>query len=1078
VLAVLVLLLGGAFQLRATEVTVTRLRCESLKDPLGIDVVQPRLSWNLEPTSRKVREARQSAYQVLVASTQDQLNDDQGDLWNTGRINSEQSIQVRYLGKPLRSGQACFWKVRVWDETGRRSAWSEPARWSMGLLQASDWHGKWIGYDGPESTLDTNVLGKAQWIWYPEGQPEKNAPAGTRYFRRLVVLPTERAVRRATLFVSADDSAEFFVNGQKVAAASNFHVAEEADVTGLLRTGKNMLSATVRNGGASPTPAGLVASLRVEFSQGEPLLLTTDLSWKASRRGEEGWQGVSFEEDNGWLASRELGAVGMAPWGNVSGPENRRLPARLLRREFGVEKKLQRATAYVCGLGLSEFYLNGEKVGDSVLSPALSDYTKRAFYVTYDVTKQLKRGRNAAGLLLGNGRFYAPRSTVPTGTTSYGYPKLMFQLRLEYADGSSVEVVSDETWKLATDGPIRANNEYDGEEYDARLEKKDWTKTGYDDRVWACAQVVSAPGGVLAAQMIAPIRVVQTLHPIAMSQPQRGVYVLDLGQNLVGWCRLRVSGPRGTEVSLRHAETLRPDGMIYLDNIRSAKVKDVYTLKGEGQEVYEPRFTYHGFRYVEVRGYPGSLRPDALEGCVVHDDVEAAGGFACSNPLLNRIYTNIVWGVRGNYRSIPTDCPQRDERQGWLGDRSAESKGETYLFDTSALYAKWLQDMADAQRPSGSVPDVCPAYWPIYSDNVTWPSSTVIIPGSLWLQFGDTGVVAAHYASAKKWMDYMTCFVTNGIIARDSYGDWCVPPEEQHLIHSNDPKRRTDRALLATAYFYHDVRLMARYATLLGKAEDARQFNDLADVVKAAFNEKFFQADAGQYDNGSQTSCVLPLAFGLVPEVQHDRVFSHLVTKLTEETLAHTGTGLIGGQWLMRVLSDNGRPDLAYTIASQRTYPSWGYMVQKGATTIWELWNGDTADPAMNSGNHVMLVGDLGIWLYEYLAGIRADPEQPGFKHIILRPEPVSELHAVKASHRSPYGRIVSEWESQGGAFRWYITVPPNTTATAYFPTINAETITESDKPLARVRGVKLLGVENNRAVLTLGSGTYRFESR
>jgi alpha-L-rhamnosidase len=650
-------------------------------------------------------------------------------------------------------------------------------------------------------------------------------------------------------------------------------------------------------------------------------------------------------------------------------------------------------------------------------------------------------------------------------------------MRIEYQDGTSAEVVSDPAWSLSTDGPIRANNEYDGEDYDARMEMPGWSAPGFAAAKWQPVQGVSAPGGMLAAQMIAPIRITETLKPITLTQPKPGTWIFDMGQNMVGWCRLKVSGPRGTEVQLRHAETLKADGTLYLDNIRGAKVTDTYTLKGKGTEVYEPRFTYHGFRFVEVTGYPGKPSLASIEGEVVHDDLESAGDFACSNPLLNRIYKNIVWGVSGNYRSISTDCPQRDERQGWLGDRSAESKGETYLFDTAALYAKWLQDMADAQKENGSVSDVCPAYWPLYNDNVTWPSSTIIIPGALREQFADEGIIASHYASAKKWMDHMAGFITDGIISRDSYGDWCVPPEDPKLIHSNDPARKTNKALLATAYFYHDAMLMARYATLLGKADDAQHFTALADKLKTAFNSKFFHADTGQYDNGSQTSCVLPLAFGLVPDGQRERVFDHLVSKIMTESKGHIGTGLIGGQWLMRVLTAGGRPDLAYTIAAQKTYPSWGYMVEKGATTIWELWNGDTADPAMNSGNHVMLVGDLGIWLYENLAGIKSDPEQPGFKHIIMRPEPVSDLQFGKASHRSPYGLIASDWQKQAGVFRWKITIPPNTTATVYVPAASAECVTESGKPIVQARGVQLLRMEQGRAVVGVGSGNYTFQS-
>lgn len=1061
----------------ASAVVVGQLRCEYLKNPLGIDVVQPCLSWVLGADKRAARGQRQSAYQILVASNPRELEANQGDFWDSGRVASDQSIQVRYAGKALGSEQQCYWKVRVWDEAGKPSAWSKPARWTMGLLKSSDWHAKWIGLDEPVNSRTAKaVLEGAQWVWFPEGEPEKAAPIGTRWFRRAVTIPADRVVKRASVSFTADNGGVFYLNGKKVGSAGDFHAAAEFEVAKHLRTGDNQLAASVHNDGSDPNPAGLVALLRVEFAEGEPLVVVTDASWKAGSREAAGWKEAGFNEA-GWVAAKPLGLAGMAPWGEIRGPEDRRLAARMLRREFVVEKKVRRATAYVCGLGLSEFYLNGRKVGDHVLSPALTDYTQRACYVTYDVTRQLRKGANAAGVILGNGRFYAPRSKVPTGTASYGYPKLLFQMRIEYQDGTMAEVVSDEAWGLTTAGPIQANNEYDGEEYDATREMAGWSSAGFGASQWQPAQVVVPPAGALVAQMINPIRVVGTLKPVALTQPKPGVWVFDLGQNMVGWCRLNVSGPRGTQVSLRHAETLKPDGTLYLDNIRGAKVTDTYTLKGKGTEVYEPRFTYHGFRFVEVTGYPGKPSLSALEGRVVHDDLETAGKFTCSNPLLNRIYQNIVWGVSGNYRSISTDCPQRDERQGWLGDRSAESKGEAYLFNTAALYAKWLQDMADAQKESGSVPDVCPAYWPIYSDNVTWPSSTVLIPGALREQFADEGIIARHYASAKRWMDHMSGFVTNGIISRDSYGDWCVPPEDPKLIHSNDPKRKTDKALLATAYFYADARLMARYATWLGKAEDARHFTGLAAGLKDAFNRRFFDAGAGQYDNGSQTSCVLPLAFDLVPEGERGRVFNHLVRKITDETQNHIGTGLIGGQWLMRVLTDGGRANLAYTIASQKTYPSWGYMVEKGATTIWELWNGDTADPAMNSGNHVMLVGDLGIWLYENLAGIKPDPEQPGFKHIIMKPEPVGDLQFVKASHRSPYGLIVSDWQRNDGWFRWDLSVPVNTTATVYVPAGNVESVTESGKPVLGVRGVRFLRMEQGRAVFEVGSGNYRFQS-
>jgi alpha-L-rhamnosidase len=577
--------------------------------------------------------------------------------------------------------------------------------------------------------------------------------------------------------------------------------------------------------------------------------------------------------------------------------------------------------------------------------------------------------------------------------------------------------------------------------------------------------------------MMEPIRVVDTLRPATVTESAPGTYIFDMGQNLVGWCRLTVSGPEGTRVSMRHSETLKPDGTLYLDNIRSARVTDVYTLKGKGVEVYEPRFTYHGFRYVEVKGFPGKPALSSIEGRVVHDDMERAGSFSTSKALLNGIYGNIAWGVRGNYRSIPTDCPQRDERQGWLGDRSAESRGEMYLFNVAAFYSKWMTDIQDAQLDSGSVPDVAPPYWAFYSDNVTWPSSYIIIPGHLYDQYGDTRVLERHYPTMKKWIRHMSGYIRDGIMPRDTYGDWCVPPEEQHLIHSKDPTRKTAGDLIGTAYFVHDLRLMARYAGVMGKRGDATEWTGLADEMEKAFLKRFFKPDSALFDNGSQTSSVLPLAFGMVREQDRSRVFHRLVEKIEVEGKGHIGTGLLGAQWLLRLLSDGGRPDLAYGMAVKTDYPSWGYMLLKGATTIWELWNGDTADPAMNSGNHVMLVGDLLIWLHEYVAGIRPDPESPGFKHIIVRPHPLGDLTEASATRRTLHGTVSVAWKIAGGRFTLALQVPPNTSATLQLPERYSASVREGSGPAGETPGVQPAMVKDGGAVYRVGSGSYQFSS-
>ena len=1056
----------------ALAITPGDLRCEYLRNPLGIDVDRPRLSWILQTEEPG---QKQTAYEVLVASSEKTLGSNRGDLWSSGKVSSDHSIFVRYSGQPLSSHQQCFWKVRIWDVNGKASAWSKPSRWTMGLLNESDWHGQWIGKD--EGEKKTSVAGTS-WIWYPEpnANPAEKGPIGVRYFRKTFDIPAGDKITSAELLVTGDNQFEAYVNGMKLGTGSNFKTLSGFDVAQRLKSGRNVVAVSVSNSGDAPNPAGALAILKVTFVTRPALSIVADETWKAATEPARDWQHVEFD-DSKWKPARKLGPVGMGPWGEISAPESRRLAARYLRKEFSLGKGIRRATAYISGLGLSELYLNGKKVGDAVLSPGLTEYDKRVYYVTYDVTSQVERGKNAMGVILGNGRFYAPRTTVPTATRTYGFPKLLLQLRVEYGDGTVDEIVSDGTWKLTDNGPIRGNNEYDGEDYDARLELKKWAEVAFDDSNWQPVQSVKSPGGKLAAQMAEPIRVTEALAPVSMTEVAPGVYIFDLGQNIAGWCRLRVAGPRGTQVTLRHAEILKPDGTLYVDNLRSAKCTDTYVLRGLGTEVYEPRFTYHGFRYVEVTGFPGRPTLSSIEGRVVHDDLESTGIFACSNPLLNQITKNVRWGLRDNYRSVPTDCCQRDERQGWVGDRDFESKGETYMFDTSGIYAHWLQAMTDAQKDNGSLSDVNPSYWPLYNDNVAWPSAAIVMPGMLHQQFGDEGIVTRQYGSMKKWMDYMSGFIQDGIISKDSYGDWCVPPEEQTLIHSKDPKRQTSKPLLATAYFYNNCKVMSRYAKLMGQLGDAQRYSALAEKLKAAFNAKFLNKELGQYDNGTQTSSVLPLAFGLVPEDQRERVFAHLV-KTFEATDGHIATGLVGGQWLNRVLTDNGRPDISYTMATKTNYPSWGYMVQKGATTIWELWNGDTADPAMNSGNHLMLVGDLVIWLYEDIAGIKSDPDRPGFKHIIMRPQPTGDLKWARATHRSPYGLISSEWKKAGESFSWDVMVPANTTATIYVPAKAAESVLESGKPVARSRGLTFVKMEKGAAVFEAASGRYHFATQ
>ena len=1077
ILCLVVAVLAGALAAQSNgsaSVRPANLRCEYRSNPLGIDEREPRLSWLLLATKTGARGLRQSAYRIEVASNETDLAAGKADLWDSGKVESGESTQITYAGKPLGSGQQAFWRVQVWDRDGRASQWSPAARWSMGLLSTADWKAKWIGADESPSYRDPEsvfrFLKNAHWIWNAAATSDKPA-----YFRTSFAPPAGRKIQRAFVLMGADSRYELFVNGVSRIRGTSPRMPDYLDITPEIKQGNNTIAVSAK-GPQGNRPAGLIGVIRIEFASGEPMMAATSPSWKTSGAESAGWETASFN-DAAWSTAKDIGAYGVEPWGDVGYTEERALPARMLRKEFTVPSKLKRATAYVAGLGLSEFYLNGKKVGDAVLSPGLTDYTKRVLYVTYDVTSDLVQGKNAAGLILGNGRFWAPRGGAPMGAVSYGYPKAICQIELEFADGSKQTVATGADWKLTKDGPIRADNEYDGEAYDARREIAGWSKGGFNDSNWSAAQLVEAPQGKLVAQMAEPLRVTQTLKPVKVTEPQPGVYVFDMGQNMVGWTRLKVSGPKGTEVWLRHAETLQPDGMLYLDNLRSARALDSYVLKGSGEETWEPRFTYHGFRYVEVRGYPGKPSLNALEGRVVHDDMTRIADFKSSNELLNQLHHNIVWGVQGNYRSIPTDCPQRDERQGWLGDRSMVSRSESYLFDIAAFYTKWHQDLEDSQNQAGGIPDVSPAYWRLYNDDVTWPSTFVLVPGMLFDQYGDKRVIVRSYPAMKKWVEHMRGFVKDDLISKDTYGDWCVPPENPKLIHSQDPARKTDGTLIATAYFQYLLRLMERYANIAGHEQDAAEYDGLARRMQAAFERKFYNADQGTYGNGSQTADLLPLALGITPQDLRPKVVQALVTKIEKESNNHIGVGLIGAQWLMRTLSDSGHTNLAYTIATQKDYPGWGYMVEKGATTVWELWNGDTADPAMNSGNHVMQIGDLGIWMYAYLGGIRPSPEQPGFRRTIIEPVIPNGLEYVDVSHTSMYGKIVSHWRRNGSALALNVTIPPNTTALVYVPSRNGA-VTESGKPVEQAADVKFIRRDKDAAVYEVGSGEYAFGSQ
>lgn len=764
--------------------------------------------------------------------------------------------------------------------------------------------------------------------------------------------------------------------------------------------------------------------------------------------GETAWRGRWI----GWDAPME---------GDVESMSSR-LCARYFRKEFRLKKPLRRATMYVMGLGLYEAYVCGKELGGTqVLVPAPTDYRRTVFYNTYDVTEELSgREEAAVGIVLGNGRFYTMCQNYKTYKIhNFGYPKLRMNLVVEYADGSKETIVSDESWKVTGKGPIRSNNEYDGEEYDANYELGDWTTCGYDDSAWAAAWRVGIPTGTPRAMMMPAMQVVDSMKPVCISRKD-GKLILDMGLNMTGWLRMKVRGGQGDTIRLRFAERLDEDGTLYTANLRDARQTDTYICNGKEQgRSWRPTFVTHGFRYVEVEGAPDAC-PEDFMGEFVCDEMPVNGTFSCSSDVLNKVYQAAFWGIRGNYKGMPVDCPQRNERMPWLGDRTRGALGESYIFGNERLYAKWMDDIREAQREDGCIPDVAPAYWYYYTDDVTWPAAFLLVCDMLYTQYGNIRPIAKNYPAMKRWMLHMRERWSNreGLITRDKYGDWCLPPEKLNLIHSQDPSRKTDGMLIASAYYIKMLQVMTHFAGLLGQKADADMWTRWEQEMKAAFNKRFLRVKKGTsprpehylypdsifYDNNTATANLLPLAFDIVPEEYRMEVTRNMVARMTLPEKGFTmprkafiKSGVIGISWLMTELTRCGRGDVAYALATQDEYPSWGYMVRQGATTIWELWNGDKADPAMNSGNHVMLLGDLITWCYAHAGGISSSrsADGVGYKRIVLRPDfSVPDLDHVDCAYETPYGKVVSRWKKSLMQLDWEIEIPCNTRAEVCLP--------------------------------------------
>ncbi|NQT27749.1 family 78 glycoside hydrolase catalytic domain [candidate division KSB1 bacterium] len=880
------------------QLAVVNPRVEYKVNPVGIDVKNPRMSWEI--LSEK-RNTRQTAYAIQYASSLQKLEEVEDLLWNV-KVESDRSIHVVYDGPALKSRDRVYWQVKVWDNHGGVSDWSDPSFWEMGLLKDSDWSAKWIESNITEDTL---------------------------------------------------------------------------------------------------------------ISQ----------------------------------------------------------PAQYFRKEFRLDKSVQSAKLYITSHGLYESFLNDQLIGDQVFTPGWTSYNKRLQYQVYDVTELIEQGSNAMGVTLGDGWY---RGFLGWSDNRNVYGKklaLLAQLEIIYEDGSREIIRTDKSWKATNDGPIILSEIYMGEMYDARKEMEGWAASQFDDSAWGKVKVTKLPKNHLVASFGPPVKKIETIKPIKIIPKQNGSYIFDMGQNMVGWVQLKVKGQRGSTITIRHTEALDKDGNFYTENLRAAKQTIQYTCKGNEEEIFEPHFTFQGFRFVEMTGYPGKPDLESITGIVIHSDMLSTGNFVCSDSLINQLQHNIQWGLKGNFLDVPTDCPQRDERMGWTGDAQVFAPTACFNVDAASFYTKWSVDLALDQTEDGKVTDVVPDVLNGGGGHTGWADAGVIVPWTVYLNYGDERILQNQYESMKEWVHYMESKAEDNYLWLYDwhYGDWlsydASSPSYMGAYTAID--------LIATAYFAYSTDLLGRIAQVLDKPEEAEEYQNLSKKIKQAFQDEYVTQN-GRLIADTQTAYTLALSMKLVPEAMIEKVAWNL--NYSVHMFRHITTGFLGTPRICQTLSDFGYVDTAYMLLNRKEYPSWLYPVTMGATTIWERWDGikpDSTfqDAGMNSLNHYAY-GAIGKWLYSTVAGIDVDEVNPGYKHIIIKPQPGGGLTHAKAEIKTMYGLASSSWQIDGDQITLTVTIPPNTTASVYPPVdefddvrIDGESLPEWNDLVSDMDGPSI----------TIGSGTYMF---
>jgi len=1070
-----------------------KLTCDSLSNPLGIDDASPLFSWQLRDPRFG---ARQSAYQLQVASNPESLAAGKADIWDSGRVASGRSAGVGYGGRALLPEKRYFWRVLLWDQDSQPYPASDIAWWETGLLKPEDWRAKWIGSESAEHRLLREST--AEWISNKGDAAYK--PSADSHHELRFSFELQKAVKHASLYVTGQDTAAAWLNGKQVLTAAPLPPSKKtpwqtyarADVTVQLRPGKNALAVEIiryhsrdsgTNSDESRTP--MSACLIVELQDGSFTVFPSDAKWKGTLNAAAGWTAADFD-DSHWAPAEIYVFTGSAMDGAVLGKPLPTQSVKILRRGFTVSKPVKSARLYATALGAYEFHLNGRRVGDEILSPGWTDYRLRVPYQVYDVTQLVSEGKNALAAFLAPGWYTTPLMWAGKGY-NYGNtpPALRAQLRIEYPDGSVESIDTDESWR-ADDSPMLQAEIYDRETYDARREQPGWDAAGFDDTKWKPAELVQPAEPAIIAQAFPPVRVEKLLDAKTISTPNPGVTIYDFGQNLAGVARLRVSGAAGEQVQLRFAEILNADGTLYTDNLRTAKATDRFILSGKGPEEYQAHFTFHGFRYVELTGLAAPPDIAAVKAVVFHTDAPFTMKFHSASPMINQLWNNILWGQRSNFISVPTDCPQRDERLGWSADAQVFWRTAAYNMDLATFSQKFTADLRGTQSGTDMFGIFAPGTVTSSAASAAgWSDAGVIIPWTAWSQYGDTRVAEQNWAAMERYLSAIQSANPDYLWRKNygiPFGDWLAPDEH------------TSEELLATALWAYDVSLMQQMARALHRDDDARNYADLFDKIKAAFSKAYVQPDGfvGALDSkvnssappakdapkvpvDTQTGYVLALHMNLLPENLRAAAADKLITKIAARQWT-IGTGFLGTPALLETLTRAGHADVAYRLLLNTQYPSWGYMIEHGATTMWERWNGNQKldDPQMNSFNHYAY-GAVGGWLYRFAAGIDFDPEDPGFHHIVLHPTFDAKLGSVDATYQSPYGPIQSAWTVSGNLTTWKAVIPPNTSALILLPAKEKTVVLVDGKDSRQNQWLHFVRGENGAQVFTAEPGSYTF---